>query len=160
MKYILNIHTIYIQQIIKNMGLYSNYCILGKSIFCLITDPDCYKLVLKNEGSLGFEEKTKTTTSKSTLITTNSSGQEWVQSFSKTKQMLVLIPFSLCDNVSKVMFFELNSFYIFFFIWYFRKSFRSVWIFVIISVLLTAVVLVLIICKLNTVLYILRVFTH
>lgn len=62
--------------------------------------PDCYKLVLKNEGSLGFEEKTKTT-SKSTLITTNSSGQE--------------------------------------------KSFRSVWIFVIISVLLTAVVLVLII---------------
>lgn len=96
------------------MGLYSNYCILGKSIFCLITDPDCYKLVLKNEGSLGFEEKTKTTTSKSTLITTNSSGQEWVQSFSKTKQMLVLIPFSLFDNVSKVMFFELNSFYIFF----------------------------------------------
>lgn len=76
MKYILNIHTIYIQQIIKNMGLYSNYCILGKSIFCLITDPDCYKLVLKNEGSFGFEEKTKTTTSKSTLITTNSSGQE------------------------------------------------------------------------------------
>nr|XP_034315328.1 uncharacterized protein LOC105348132 isoform X2 [Crassostrea gigas] len=64
--------------------------------------PDCYKLVLKNEGSLGFEEKTKTTTSKSTLITTNSSGQE--------------------------------------------KSFRSVWIFVIISVLLIAVVLVLIIC--------------
>lgn len=57
------------------MGLYSNYCILGKSIFCSITDPDCYKLVLKNEGSLGFEEKTKTT-SKSTLITTNSSGQE------------------------------------------------------------------------------------
>lgn len=38
--------------------------------------PDCYKLVLKNEGSLAFEEKTITTTSKNTLITTNSSGQE------------------------------------------------------------------------------------
>lgn len=38
--------------------------------------PGCYKLVLKNEGSLAFEEKTITTTSKNTLITTNSSGQE------------------------------------------------------------------------------------
>lgn len=38
--------------------------------------PDCYKLVLKNGESLASEEKTKTTTSKNTLITTNSSGQE------------------------------------------------------------------------------------
>lgn len=60
--------------------------------------PDCYKLVLMNEGSLSFEEKTKTTTSKNTLVTTNGSGQD--------------------------------------------KTFRSVWIFVIISVLLIAVVLV------------------
>lgn len=35
--------------------------------------PDCYKLVLKNEGSLAFDEKT--TTSKYTLLTTNGSGQ-------------------------------------------------------------------------------------
>lgn len=60
--------------------------------------PDCYKLVLKNEGSLSFEEKTKTTTSKNTLVTTNGSGQE--------------------------------------------KTFRRVWIFVIISVLIIAVVAV------------------
>lgn len=57
---------------------------------------DCYKLVLKNKGSLTLEEKTVTTTSKSTLIT--SSDKE--------------------------------------------KSFRSVWIFVIISVLIIAVVAV------------------
>lgn len=38
--------------------------------------PDCYKLVLKYEGSLAIEEKTITTTSKNTLITTNGSGQE------------------------------------------------------------------------------------
>lgn len=42
----------------------------------IIFDPDCYKLVLKNGESLASEEKTKTTTSKNTLITTNSSGQE------------------------------------------------------------------------------------
>eukprot|EP00105_Crassostrea_gigas_P032650 XP_011455748.1 PREDICTED: uncharacterized protein LOC105348132 [Crassostrea gigas] len=62
--------------------------------------PDCYKLVLKNEASLAFEEKT--TTVKNTLITTNGSGQ--------------------------------------------KKSFRSVWICVFISVLIIAVVLGLIIC--------------
>lgn len=137
---------------------YSYYCISEKSIFCLITDPDCYKLVLKNEASLAFEEKT--TTVKNTLITTNGSGQKWVQSFSKSKDMLVLFLFSLCDSVFKVMYFEINSFYIFFFISYFRKSFRSVWICVFISVLIIAVVLGLIICKFNTVLYILRVFNQ
>lgn len=64
--------------------------------------PDCYKLVLKNEGSLAFEKTTKTTTLKNTLVTTNDSGQ--------------------------------------------KKTFRRVWIFVIISVLIIVVVLVLIIC--------------
>lgn len=58
--------------------------------------PDCYKLVLKNEGSLAFEEETKKTTSTDTLIT--GSGQE--------------------------------------------KSFHSIWIFVIISVLIIAVIAV------------------
>lgn len=71
--------------------------------------PDCYELVLKNEGSLAFEKKTETTTSKNTLVTTNGSGQEktflgvWIFVIISVLIIAVVLVLIICTCIRKTL---------------------------------------------------------